>query len=85
MSNDICLGLRLKSIDGTPNAYIQLMTRCWDFEPLRRPTAFELYDMLENWCDEFDQFDIEKFSDSECEFEQQEIHPQAFFTETSFS
>ncbi|CAI2174324.1 14741_t:CDS:2 [Funneliformis geosporum] len=49
LATEICFGLRPEIIDGTPNAYIQLMTRCWHPDPLKRPTASELYDLLGSW------------------------------------
>ena len=84
----------LDFVDGTPNAYIQLMTQCWHSDPSKRPTSSRLYDLLGSWvtaiCDDSDptelsdQFDIaegKKFSDLERnKFQQQNIHPQAFYT-----
>ncbi|CAI2166052.1 12505_t:CDS:2 [Funneliformis geosporum] len=48
---EICIGIRPETIDGTPNAYIQQMARCWHPDPLKRPTALELYDLLGSWSD----------------------------------
>ncbi len=93
LASEICSGLRPEIIDGTPNVYIQLMTQCWHSDPSKRPTAFQLYRLIESWvtaiCDDpnqselSDQFDIaeeKKFSVLEGnEFHQQEIHPQAFY------
>jgi len=70
------------------------MTQCWHSEPSKRPTTFQLYELLGCWvtavCDDpdsselSDQFDIadgKKFSYLEInKFHQQEIHPQAFYT-----
>ena len=68
LASEICFGLRPEIVDGTPNAYIQLMTQCWHSDPSKRPTASKLYDLLGSWvtaiCDDpdpselSDQFDI---------------------------
>ncbi|CAI2166050.1 12504_t:CDS:2 [Funneliformis geosporum] len=50
LATEICFGLRPEIIDGTPNAYIQLMTRCWNSNPTMRPTAAQLYDILGSWA-----------------------------------
>src|SRR6266498_3477196 len=94
LAGEICSGLRPEIIDGTPNVYIQLMTQCWHSDPLKRPTEFQLNELIRNWVtatyddpdpsESSDQFDIaeeKKFSDLErSRFHQQEIHPQAFYT-----
>ncbi|CAI2164085.1 14558_t:CDS:2 [Funneliformis geosporum] len=49
LASEICNGLRPEIIDGTPNAYIQLMTQCLQSDPLRRPTASELNELLGSW------------------------------------
>ncbi|CAI2164414.1 12317_t:CDS:1 [Funneliformis geosporum] len=94
LASEICNGLRPEIIDGTPNAYIQLMTQCLQSDPLRRPTASELNELLGSWitaiCDEpdqselSDQFDFaeeKKFSSLENNiFHQEGIHHDAFYT-----
>ena len=46
---EICSGLRPNIVDGTPDAYAELMLQCLDTNPSNRPTAFQLYECLENW------------------------------------
>ncbi|CAI2172782.1 72_t:CDS:2 [Funneliformis geosporum] len=46
LATDICAGLRPEIIDGTPKAYVELMTNCWDLNPSMRPTASELNELL---------------------------------------
>ncbi|CAI2186756.1 5690_t:CDS:2, partial [Funneliformis geosporum] len=52
----ICLGNRPEIFEGTPNVYSQLMKQCWHPDPLKRPTASHLYELLGNWvsaiCDD---------------------------------
>ncbi|POG77065.1 kinase-like domain-containing protein, partial [Rhizophagus irregularis DAOM 181602=DAOM 197198] len=42
LSLDICQGLRPKIIDCTEVEYMELMKRCWDSDPNKRPIAKEL-------------------------------------------
>ncbi|KAF0412056.1 serine/threonine protein kinase [Gigaspora margarita] len=46
---EICQGLRPKIPEHTPVAYVELMIRCWDSDPKKRPDSEEILD-----C--FDQF-----------------------------
>ncbi|RIA93844.1 kinase-like domain-containing protein [Glomus cerebriforme] len=39
---ELCGGCRPDIINGTPNAYVSLMKRCWHSDPAKRPTAEEL-------------------------------------------
>ncbi|CAI2162539.1 2205_t:CDS:1 [Funneliformis geosporum] len=93
LATEICFGLRPEIIDGTPNAYIQLMTRCWNSNPTMRPTAAQLYDILGSWvnaiCDDpnpselshqFDVAEEKKILYSEQNQFHRQIHPQAFYT-----
>jgi len=49
LSLSICKGERPEIIDGTPQCYIDLMKKCWDLDPLRRPSASELRIVIRNW------------------------------------
>ncbi|CAI2185275.1 3005_t:CDS:2, partial [Funneliformis geosporum] len=42
LSLDICKGKRPEIIKNTPQCYINLMKRCWNMDPLKRPTALEI-------------------------------------------
>ncbi|KAF0491970.1 serine/threonine protein kinase [Gigaspora margarita] len=42
-------GTRPKTVEGTPESYAKLMMKCWDLNPLRRPTALELKETLGIW------------------------------------
>ncbi|CAI2162828.1 9119_t:CDS:2 [Funneliformis geosporum] len=97
LATDICAGLRPEIIDGTPKAYVELMTNCWDLNPSMRPTASELNELLSNWinaiCDDphpselSEQFDLaeeKKFSSlNKHEFYQPEIHSESCYTSRS--
>src|SRR2546421_1039271 len=53
LSLSICKGERPEIIDGTPQCYIDLMKKCWDLDPLKRPSASELKTIIENWWNNF--------------------------------
>ncbi|GBB85219.1 hypothetical protein RclHR1_11790003 [Rhizophagus clarus] len=73
--NDIISGLRPKPAKETPPLYVQLMEKCLSADPLKRPSAFDLYNLFEKWvvaiCDDpapsdistqFNQAEIAKFN-----------------------
>src|SRR3954467_119806 len=45
----ICNGLRPRVAKGTPQCYIDLVNQCLDANPEKRPSANELYYMIDNW------------------------------------
>ena len=47
----ICRGERPKIIENTPQCYINLMKKCWDEDPLKRPSALEVLNIIEKWVD----------------------------------
>ncbi len=49
LAESICKGERPKIIENTPQYYIDLMKKCWDQEPSRRPTASEIMYIIWNW------------------------------------
>ena len=62
LSLSICKGERPEIIEGTPQCYIDLMKKCWDLDPLKRPSASDIKIIIENWWDNFD--DIELINES---------------------
>ncbi|GBB86829.1 hypothetical protein RclHR1_13280001 [Rhizophagus clarus] len=46
---NICRGERPKIVENTPQCYIDLMKKCWDNDPLKRPTASEVLDIINKW------------------------------------
>ncbi|CAG8829365.1 9758_t:CDS:1, partial [Cetraspora pellucida] len=46
---DIYNGARTQIIDGTPSCFINLMQRCWNIEPEKRPISSEIYDIICSW------------------------------------
>ena len=53
LSLSICKGERPEIIEGTPQCYINLMKKCWDLDPLKRPSASELKFIFDNWIYNF--------------------------------
>ncbi|RIB00988.1 kinase-like domain-containing protein [Gigaspora rosea] len=48
----ICIeGLRPKFADGTPNCYIELAKQCTNLNPRIRPTAYNIYNQINDWLD----------------------------------
>ena len=46
---DICKGLRPPILSNMPKEYVEMMQRCWDVDPSKRPTIGELYDFARNF------------------------------------
>jgi serine/threonine protein kinase len=49
---NICQGLRPKSNYKIPQLILDIIKQCWDADPLKRPKAKELYDLLHKLFDE---------------------------------
>ncbi|RIB05752.1 kinase-like domain-containing protein [Gigaspora rosea] len=45
----ICKGLRPEFASGTPDCYIELANQCMNLDPQKRPTANDLWNILEKW------------------------------------
>ncbi|CAG8636433.1 14083_t:CDS:2 [Dentiscutata erythropus] len=66
----ICDGIRPPFIEGTPKSFTTLVERCWDSDPMNRPSAKHITEMLFRWhfsleqgrstdvCDSFRNYDI---------------------------
>ncbi|PKK64123.1 kinase-like protein [Rhizophagus irregularis] len=49
LSLSICKGERPKIIKNIPKYYMKLMKKCWNEDPLKRPTASEVKYIIGNW------------------------------------
>ena len=50
---DICAeGLRPPILPGMPDDYVKMMQRCWDVDPSKRPTIYELRKLADNKLEE---------------------------------
>ncbi|CAB4431340.1 unnamed protein product [Rhizophagus irregularis] len=88
----ICKGLRPNTFKYTPNLLTDLITKCWDAKPENRPTAKELYQILNKWNNyEYDDSDtksqVYEYDDkirlnrtSEKRSNNIQTHPQAIYT-----
>jgi serine/threonine protein kinase len=49
LSLSICKGERPEIIENTPQCYVDLMKKCWNENPLKRPSSEEVLDIIGNW------------------------------------
>ena len=49
LSLRICKGERPEIIENTPQCYIDLMKNCWDMDPLKRPSALKVKNIIKSW------------------------------------
>ncbi|PKB97483.1 kinase-like protein [Rhizophagus irregularis] len=49
LSLSICKGERPEIIKNTPQCYVDLMKKCWDENPLKRPSSNEVLSIITNW------------------------------------
>ncbi|GBB89328.1 hypothetical protein RclHR1_00160044 [Rhizophagus clarus] len=49
LSISICKGERPEIIKNTPQCYMDLMKKCWNEDPLKRPSAREVSNIIANW------------------------------------
>ena len=93
LSLSICKGKRPEIIENTPQCYIDLMKKCWDEDPLKRPSALEVLKIIGGWIYPPSGMKIEKISEelknNIMEFINAPIghnkpiiqsHPQAYYT-----
>ena len=79
---DICEGLRPPILPEMPEDYAQMMQRCWDVDPSKRPTSRELYDFAINKHDEIRENSSDNNSDntggSSASQQVHKSHPEAY-------
>ncbi|EXX62980.1 kinase-like domain-containing protein [Rhizophagus irregularis DAOM 181602=DAOM 197198] len=46
---DICKGECPEIIKNTPQCYVDLMEKCWNEDPLKRPSASKILNIIKNW------------------------------------
>ncbi|CAB4440723.1 unnamed protein product [Rhizophagus irregularis] len=49
LSLSICKGERPEIIENTPQCYVDLMKKCWNEDPLKRPSTSEVNDVIKKW------------------------------------
>src|SRR5205823_1201624 len=70
LSLSICKGERPEIIENTPQCYVDLVKKCWDLDPLKRPSAPELKIIIKNWRDGCDSI---RYSKEDSRYELYEI------------
>ncbi|GBC07733.1 hypothetical protein RclHR1_07660009 [Rhizophagus clarus] len=90
LSLSICKGERPEIIENTPQCYIDLMKKCWNEDPLKRPSTLEVVNVIKNWiCRPFYNKINEELQSNIMEFINAPIgnnnlfvkpHPQACYT-----
>ncbi|EXX71517.1 kinase-like domain-containing protein [Rhizophagus irregularis DAOM 181602=DAOM 197198] len=49
LSLSICKGERPEIIENTPQCYVNLMKKCWNEDPLKRPSSEEVCNIIKEW------------------------------------
>ncbi|GBC19539.2 kinase-like domain-containing protein [Rhizophagus irregularis DAOM 181602=DAOM 197198] len=49
ISLSICKGKRPEIIENTPQCYVDLMNKCWNEDPLKRPSSKEVLNIIIKW------------------------------------
>jgi serine/threonine protein kinase len=49
LSLSICKGERPEIIENTPQCYVDLMKKCWNQDPLKRPTSGKILNIIKKW------------------------------------
>src|ERR1700754_1839386 len=49
LSLSICKGERPEIIENTPQCYVNLMKKCWNEDPLKRPSTSEVKEVIRKW------------------------------------
>ncbi|EXX61832.1 kinase-like domain-containing protein [Rhizophagus irregularis DAOM 181602=DAOM 197198] len=60
LSLSICKGERPEIIENTPQCYVNLMKKCWNEDPLKRPSTSEVKGVIYNWIILSDDYKIYK-------------------------
>ncbi|GBB98764.1 hypothetical protein RclHR1_33100001, partial [Rhizophagus clarus] len=94
LSLSICKGERPDIIENTPQCYVDLMKKCWNEDPLKRPSAKEVYDIIAKWLfyplgeeiNEELRSNIMEFINAQIGYNNPitESHPQAYYTSRLF-
>ncbi|RHZ82453.1 hypothetical protein Glove_109g159 [Diversispora epigaea] len=84
---NICNGLKPEIMCEIPLTLKEIMEKCWNFEPLNRPTAEELESQLVKFCNEKDSDEIRKqvraankSNKNFIQYDPKEMHPEAVYT-----
>ncbi|RHZ76678.1 hypothetical protein Glove_194g197 [Diversispora epigaea] len=91
---DICKGLRPEIKCEIPQFLKEIMEKCWNFEPLNRPTAKELKSQLEKYSSDDNEIRKQvnkqinvanKSNKNFIQYDPNEMHPKAIYTSRNLS
>ncbi|RHZ65585.1 hypothetical protein Glove_314g13 [Diversispora epigaea] len=89
LAKDICEGLKPEIKCEIPKFLKEIMEKCWNFEPLNRPTAEELKSQLEKYISKDNEIrkqvnkqinDANKSNKNSIQYDPNEMHPKAIYT-----
>ncbi|RHZ82890.1 hypothetical protein Glove_103g77 [Diversispora epigaea] len=89
LAKDICEGLKPEIKCEIPKFLKEIMEKCWNFEPLNRPTAEELKSQLEKYISKDNEIkkqvnkqinDANKSNKNSIQYDPNEMHPEAIYT-----
>ncbi|RHZ53510.1 hypothetical protein Glove_441g124 [Diversispora epigaea] len=89
LAKDICEGLKPEIKCEIPKFLKEIMEKCWNFEPLNRPTAEELKSQLEKYISDDNEIrkqvnkqinDANKSNKNSIQYDPNEMHPEAIYT-----
>ncbi|POG78770.1 kinase-like domain-containing protein [Rhizophagus irregularis DAOM 181602=DAOM 197198] len=63
LSFSICKGERPEITENTPQCYVDLMKKCWDEDPLKRPSSEEVLNTIKKWIFIPDQMEIKDINE----------------------
>ncbi|CAB4419673.1 unnamed protein product [Rhizophagus irregularis] len=63
LSFSICKGERPEITENTPQCYVDLMKKCWDEDPLKRPSSEEVLNTIKEWIFIPDQMGIKDINE----------------------
>ncbi|RGB29782.1 kinase-like domain-containing protein [Rhizophagus diaphanus] len=78
LSVNICRGERPEIIENTPQCYIDLMKKCWNEDPLKRPSSKEVLNIIEEWIFYFPEKINDKLLSNIMEFINAPVRPNSF-------
>ncbi|CAB4422508.1 unnamed protein product [Rhizophagus irregularis] len=63
LSLSICRGERPEITENTPQCYVDLMKKCWDEDPLKRPSSEEVLNTIKKWIFISDRIEIKDINE----------------------
>ncbi|RHZ46777.1 hypothetical protein Glove_606g155 [Diversispora epigaea] len=83
LAMSICDGLKPEIKCKIPQYLMNLMEKCWNIEPLDRPTAEELKSQLSEFCCDEEQMKAYELNKNFIQYDPNEVHPEAIYISRS--